>query len=415
MNNRYSRVLLWLTIILVIVVIIGFSFRPATVLTDIDTLSRNSLLISISEEGKTRIHDTYIVSSPVTGYLRRINADVGDAVSLSSTVIASIEPIDPTFLDPRTEAQAKADIEAAASSKELAKAQVAQVEAELDFALAEFNRMRELIVNGSVSQRELDAAERAYRTTRAELATTQAALQMKIFELERAQAQLLSPVATQTRLSDCQCIDITAPIDGKVLKILNKSEGVVQAGTPLVEIGDPRRIEIVVELLSFDAVKVEVGQDVLISNWGGEDILHGKVSQIEPVGFKKISALGIEEQRVNVIVAFAGEYQERARLGHGYQVDVEVVLLESADVLTLPISALFRERDDWAVYAVVNGTIEKRIVKIGRRNSFATEVLSGLSSGEAFVVHPNEQTKDGTRVAQRNEESNRLMRILLKF
>ena len=403
MNTRYSRVLLWATIGLVVLIVIGFTFTPNTVLTDIGKIEKNDLRITITEEGKTRIHDTYIVSSPVTGHLRRVNADVGDAVTLSETIIASIEPIDPAFLDPRTEAQAKADVEAAVSSKQLAQARVDQVEAELEFALGERNRMRELRINNSVSQRELDAAERVYKTTRAELATAQAALQMRVFEHERAKAQLLSPATTQVARTECECVNITAPIDGKVLKILNKSEGVVQAGTPLVEVGDPRQLEIVVELLSFDAVKVEVGQDVTISNWGGDYPLVGKVSQIEPVGFKKISALGIEEQRVNVIVSFTSDYELRSRLGHGYQVDVDVILNESNDVLTVPISALFREQDDWAVYAVVNGVVEKRTVELGQRNNFHAELLAGLNEGDSFVVHPNEQTVEGVKVEQRNQ------------
>lgn len=405
MNTRYSRLLLWFMILLLLFIIIGLSFRPTAVLTDIESLAKGDLLITVKEEGKTRIHDTYVVSSPVTGHLRRIDADVGDSVRLSETIIASIEPIDPAFLDTRTEAQAKADVETAASSKNLAQAQVDQVEAELEFALAELNRMRQLRINSSVSQRELDAAERVYKTTRAELATAQAALQMRLFEQQRAKAQLMSPVANQQNRSDCECINITAPIDGKVLKILNKSEGVVQAGTSLIEIGDPRQLEIVVELLSFDAVKVQVGQKVMISNWGGDTTLLGKVSQIEPIGFKKISALGIEEQRVNVIVAFTSEYAERLRLGHNYQVDVAIVLVESTDILRVPISALFRQQQDWAIYAVVDNVVEQRLIELGQRNNFYAEVISGISEGESFVVHPNDETSDGIKVEQRVKQN----------
>ncbi|WP_395339410.1 efflux RND transporter periplasmic adaptor subunit [Ningiella sp. W23] len=401
MNKRHSRIVLWLAIALVLLLAIGYSFRPTTVLTDIQQVSKNDLVISVTEEGRTRIHDTYVLSAPVTGNLRRIESEVGDEVTLSDTVVAIIEPIDPAFLDPRTEAQAKADVEATASSQTLAQAQVEQVEAELEFALTELNRMRELRVNNSVSQRELDTAERVYKTTRAELATAQAALQMRVFEHERAKAQLMSPAADQAPVPECDCINITSPVDGKVLTILNKSEGVVQAGTPLVEIGNPRQLEIVVELLSFDAVNVEIGQRAIISNWGGQSDLEGVVSHVEPIGFKKISALGIEEQRVNVIIDFTSDYEQHARLGHGYQVDVTIVLNEIKDVLTLPISALFRENQDWAIYAVVDGEVEKRIVELGQRNNFHAELLSGLEQDESFILHPNDQTVDGAKVKQR--------------
>ncbi len=400
MNTRYNRALLWGVLLLALATFVALSFRPSVVLTDIQTVTQNTLLISISEEGKTRIHDTYIVSSPVTGKLRRINADVGDEVEKSTTIIASIEPIDPAFLDPRTEAQARAEIETAASSQQLAEARLEQVEAELEFAESQYKRMQDLRGNNSVSQTELDEAARVYKTTRAELATARAALQMRLFEYERAKAQLLSPAATRSERQDCECVNITSPINGKVLNVLNRSEGVVQAGTALVEIGDPVDLEIVVELLSFDAVRVKPGQQVIVTNWGGEEALFGQVRLIEPVGFKKISALGIEEQRVNVIVAFTSDFQQRQRLGHGYQVDVDIILSELNDVLTIPITALFRENDNWALYAVVDGQIEKRQVQIGLKNAYNAHVISGISEGEQFIVHPNEQTIEGARVEQ---------------
>ncbi|WP_100642652.1 efflux RND transporter periplasmic adaptor subunit [Alteromonas facilis] len=399
MNTRHSRHILWGVIGLTIVIAIGYSFIPTPVLTDLGRVQKGSLAVTLTDDGKTRIHDTFIVSSPVTGHLRRIDADVGDNVTLSNTVIASIEPIDPAFLDPRTEAQAKADVEAATSSQQLAQAQVNQVEAELEYALAERNRMRELRINGSVSQRDLDAAERIYKTTRAELATAQAALQMRIFELARAKAQLLSPASQPVQRSECECVSITSPIDGKVLTVITKNAGVVEAGTPLVEVGDPRQLEVVVDLLSFDAVKVQVGQPAIISNWGDAKPLHGKVTRIEPVGFKKVSALGIEEQRVNVIVGFTSDYAERERLGHGYQVDVTIVLQELHDVITLPISALFREQNAWAAYAVVNGIAEKRTVTLGQKNSADAQILSGFAEGDTYVLHPNNQISDGVNVS----------------
>lgn len=402
MTVHKSRTLLWLMIGLILIAALSFLFWPRAVITDIGTLNKSPFRMSISEEGKTRVHDIYVLSAPVTGHLRRIDADVGDPVEMSRTIVAEIEPIDPTFLDPRSEAQAKADIEAASSSMKLARAEVKQAEAELEFASSELARMRELRVNVSVSQRELDNARRTFKTSRAALATAQAALQMRTFEHERMEAQLLSPATTQSQRGRCQCLNILAPVNGQILKIINKSEGVVSAGTPLVEIGDPADIEIVIELLSSDAVKVEPGKLVEIRNWGGEGVLSGRVNRIEPVGFMKVSALGIEEQRVNVIVDLLDNYERWSRLGHAYQLDVDIILFEGTDVLSVPVTALFREGQRWVIYAVRDGIVDKRFLEVGRQNAFSAEILSGLEEGDQFVVYPNNQIIDGVAVEPRD-------------
>lgn len=404
MNTRQSRLLFWGIIGAVLILTILYSFWPRAVVSDIGTLSRFDIRVTVSEEAKTRVHDIYVLSAPVTGYIRRIESEVGDPVVLSETVVAKIEPIDPAFLDPRTEAQARADIEAANSSTKLAKETVNQAEAELEFALSELNRMRELRRSNSVSERDIDNAQRAYKTNRAALGTAQANLQMRLFELERAKAQLLSPAVTIAKHGDCQCVDILAPITGRILKVLNKSEGVVSAGTPLVEIGDPQDLEIVVELLSFDAVKVQPGQDVIITNWGGERDLMGVVKHVEPIGFKKVSALGIEEQRVNVLVDFRNDKAQWSRLGHGYQLDVDIVLSESNDVLAIPITALFREQQKWAVYAVVENRVEKRFVELGVQNHLHAQITKGLREGEGYILHPNDQIQEGVKVVQQQVE-----------
>jgi HlyD family secretion protein len=405
MNSRHSRTLLWSIITGVLIIALLYAFWPRAVITDIANLSRGDLRITITEEGKTRVRDVYVLSAPVAGYLRRIEAEVGDPVFHSKTVVASIEPIEPAFLDPRTEAQAKAEVEAAKSSTEFARASVDQAQAELEFAQGELGRMRDLRSNSSVSQRELDNAQRDYKTRRAALSTTQASLQMRLFELERAKAVLMSPATSPSIHGTCECVDILAPIDGRILKVLNENEGVVTAGTSLVEIGNPKNLEIVVELLSFDAVKTKPGQNVLITNWGGDYPLIGKVSLVEPIGFKKISALGIEEQRVNVIVNIQSDFSEWQRLGHGYQLDVDILLSESKDVLTVPITALFREQQKWAIYAVVDDQVEKRHLKLGNMNHLFAEVVSGLEENQAYVLHPNDQIVNGVRVSQRAENT----------
>jgi HlyD family secretion protein len=405
MKANQSRLVLWSFIVLLVFIGVAYSLWPKAVQTDLATLQSGELNVSILEEGRTRVHDIYVLSAPVAGHLTRIHAEVGDIVEMSKTIVATIEPNDPAFLDPRTEAQAKADIETARSSKAFAEATVTQAEAELEFALSEFTRIREFGSTDTVSERELDNAERIYKTRRAGLATAQAGLQMSIFEVQRAQANLMSPANTTVAHGLCACVSILAPISGRVLKVLNKSEGVVIAGTPLVEIGDPKNLEIIVELLSFDAVKVQPGQKVNITNWGGEEDLLGRVSQIEPIGFKKVSALGIEEQRVNVIVSFASDASRWLRLGHGYQLDVQILLWQGTDSLTVPVTALFRVQRQWAIYAVKNSRVERRLVQVGRRNNFMVEILSGLNKGDTYVVHPNDQIKEGVKVLQLETES----------
>jgi HlyD family secretion protein len=401
MQNNTSRVLLWSGIGLILILCLAYLFWPRSVIVDTAKLIKSKLQVSISDEAKTQLHDIYILSAPVTGYLRRINAEVGDTVNRTETILAQIEPIDPSFLDPRSEAQAKSAIQAANAALSLSRAELNQAQAELDFAISEFNRMRELRVQNNISERELDNAKRIYKTAVAVLATAEAALQMRIYELEQNKALLISPSSTQTEHGNCECINITSPVSGRILQVLNKSEGVVAAGTQLMEIGDPNKLEIIVELLSFDAVKVEPGQRVFIKNWGGSMPLEGRVDHIEPIGFKKVSSLGIEEQRVNVIINLTSEAELYRRLGHGYQVDVDIILWEGDEVLSVPLTALFRDKSEWAVFAIKNGKVRTRIVEVGRRNAFNAQILSGLQEGDWFILYPNDQIADGVSISSR--------------
>jgi len=193
-------------------------------------------------------------------------------------------------------------------------------------------------------------------------------------------------------------------VDGRILKILHKSEGVVAAGEPLVEIGDPANLEIVADLLSSDAVKVEPGQRVIIDNWGGEETLEGVVERVEPFGFTKVSALGIEEQRVNIIIDFTSPKEKWSRIAHGFQVDVRIVLWEGKDVLKLPLTALFRNGEQWAVFLDNSGIASKREVKIGRRTGLEAEILGGLKPGERIVVHPSDKIAEDVRIEARQLE-----------
>ncbi len=401
MTAHGKRLLMWTLAALILVIGLAWAFTPRPVRVDLVTALQGSMVVTVDEEGETRVHDIFTLSAPVAGRIRRIEAHPGDAVVADETILAQIEPGDPTFLDPRGEAQARAAIHAAEAARTLAAAEVDQAEAEFEFARSELSRARELVADGTISRRELDDAERAHKTTRASLATTRAALQMRKFELERARAQLVSPTETQARHGECECVPITAPVSGRVLNVADQSERVIGAGESIMQIGDPADMEIVVDFLSADAVQIEAGQRVIIENWGGAQPLSGRVQRVEPFGFTKISALGIEEQRVNVVIDFVSAADQWQRLGHGYQVEARVVLWEGEDVLTVPLTALFRQDGDWALFVEHEGRAELRRIEMGQSNGLVAEITAGLAAGDRVIVHPSDRVVDGVRIATR--------------
>ena len=404
MTVTKRRMILWGLLGLVLLATLVYSFAPQPVPVDLVEARHGPLVITIDDEGETRVGDIYVLSAPVAGRALRIDAVVGDHVMAGVTVVAEIEPIDPAFLDPRSEAQARADISAAESTRTVALARVDSAKAELEFAEAELKRNRKLVSEKLVSEHALDEAERSFKTRKAELATARAALQVSSFELERARAQLVSPTDTHTRNERCDCVPIRAPVNGRILRILHKSEGVVTAGQALAEIGDPRDLEIVTDLLSTDAVKVAAGQRVIIEQWGGEHALEGRVRHVEPFGFTKVSALGIEEQRVNVIIDITSPEETWARLGHGYQLETRIVLSTQPDALKLPLTALFRDNGTWAVYVEETGRARLRHVGVGERSQLEASILSGLQAGERVIEYPGNRIAEGVRIRERRAQ-----------
>jgi HlyD family secretion protein len=396
-----KRIVIWAAVSAIIVIALVLSFTPRAVMVDLVEAEPGALVVTLDEEGETRVHDVYTLSAPVSGRVQRINRHVGDPVVANETVLARIEPGDPTFLDPRSEAQARAAIQAAEAARDLAAAAVKDAEAQYEFARAEYARMQELVKEGSVSKRDLDSAERDYKARHAGLDTARAALQVRNFELELARAQLVSPLETQDTQESCDCIPITAPVSGRILQITDRSERVVREGDVLMQIGDPKDLEIVVDYLSMDAVKIEAGQRVIIDNWGGDRPLEGRVRLVEPFGFLKVSALGIEEQRVNVIVDFVGE-DGWEKLGHGYQVETRVVLWDDEDVLAVPLTALFRDGERWALFVDDDGRAKLRHVEVGQKNGVLAEIRDGIEAGERVVMHPSDRVSDGTRIRSRD-------------
>jgi len=396
------RLLFWLPLALLLVLALAWLFRAQPVPVDYATVARGPLQVSVSDEGETRVKEVFVVSAPVAGFMRRIDLEPGDSVEAGKTVVVRIQPSDPAFLDVRTETELRATANAVDAARSNAAATVQRTQAELDFARAELERFRGLAARDTIAQNALDDAQRRERTAAAALAEAKAQLSMREHERDRAQAALLAPNAQHANADDCACVEVHSPITGKVLRVLQKSEGVVASSMPLVEVGDPRELEIVVDLLSADAVRVTAGQRVYIEGWGEPEPLNGVVQRVEPFGFTKISALGIEEQRVNVIIDFTDPPARWQRLGHGYRVEPRIVLWEADDVLKVPLPALFRDGDAWAVFAEEHGRAVLRHVELGKDNGLEAEVTKGLEAGERVVLHPSDRVGDGVRLVARS-------------
>jgi HlyD family secretion protein len=380
-------------------VLVWWAFRPAPVRVEVGRVGRGRLVVTVDEEGETRVRDRFVIAAPIAGRLARLTLEPGDPVQQGS-VVARMHPVP---LDPRTRAESMARLEAAQAALREASAQVENARAAFEQAQRTADRARQLGKSGTIAKEERERAELDETLRGKELEATQFAERAAAYNLEAAKAALMAPGGdgSQAVVAACEsgepgCIELRAPVAGRVLRVPEKSERVVSAGEPLLEIGDPTNLEIVVDLLSTDAVKVHAGAPMLIEEWGGPAPLSARVRRVEPSGFTKVSALGVEEQRVNVIGDFSGE---TGGLGDGYRIEARIVVAEADDVLLVPSSALFRRQDAWFVFAVVNGRAALRRVEIGRGTAQQTELLGGLAAGDAVVLHPSDQVAEGVRVA----------------
>nr|WP_153458496.1 HlyD family efflux transporter periplasmic adaptor subunit [Sinorhizobium fredii] len=390
---------IWGSLLALLIAGIAYALRPQPIQVDLALAETDTLRVTIDEEGETRVRDVYTLHAPLRGQLQRITAEPGDVVKAGDTLLAQIEPAAPAFLDVRIEAELQAAVEAARAAYNFAAAELNKAKADLTFAEGERARARMLIERRTISQRSLEDAERAYNVAQANLATAEAGLKVREHELHQARSRLLSRQEIRTRSSACECVAVTAPVSGVVLQVMRRSEGVVEAGTPLLDIGDPTDLEIVVNLLSEDAVQIRPGQKAIITGWGGED-LKGVVQRIEPFGKTEVSALGIEEQRVDVVLDIADPPERWRSLGHGYRVDVQVILFEG-EVLRLPLGALFRQDDEWAVFVAADGRARLRSVAVGQRNSLSVEIREGLRPGQRVILYPSDRIKDGVTIVER--------------
>lgn len=405
MSAIWHRAIVFAVVLAAVTGGLVYAFWPRPVPVDFAAVTHGTLQVTVDEEGEARIKDVFVVAAPLAGEVLRIDIEAGDPVEAGKTLLATIQEVDPTFLDRRAQSQAEAEVEAAQAALTLAEAELARAKAELHFAQADLDRARVLVERRTISQRALEQAELGVETRQALVDTAGAAVGVRMSELGVARAALIVPESPHDAHTGSRCcVDIRAPISGRVLRILHESQGVVAAGTPLLELGDPDRLEIVVDVLSTDAVKVTEGDEVEIVDWGGNNELKGIVRQVEPYGFTKVSALGIEEQRVNVIVDLVDPPSAWRSLGHGFRVRTRIVVWRGEDVTKVPVAALFRERDEWAVFVEAEGRAELRRISIGRRNDTHAQILDGLTQGERVVLHPSDRVEDGVAIIARSIE-----------
>ncbi|MGE3844807.1 MAG: efflux RND transporter periplasmic adaptor subunit [Vicinamibacterales bacterium] len=390
---RHRRVLLAL---LVVGALLAVALWPTSLEVDTTTVVRGPLVVTVDEEGETRVRDRFVVSAPVTGRVMRIELEPGDRVARGD-VVARVAPESPALLDERTHAEMAAAVSSARAVVGRSSAEAERANVTLAAARRELDRVRALRKEGAISEQEFDKYETDVQVAERAADAAAFAVRTASAELQRAEARLTqsSPVSTG------RVMNVVAPVPGVVLRRVRESESIVPAGDPLLEIGDPGQLEIVSDLLSTDAVRVKPGARALIEQWGGDGALEARVRRVEPSGFTKLSALGVEEQRVNVILDFANPSEAVAALGDAYRVEVRVVIWEAESVLTIPTGALFRSGTAWAVYAVEDGRAQLRSVSLGHRTGQIAEITSGLVEGTVVVVHPGDTLTSGARVVPR--------------
>ena len=398
-----KRLIVWSVAGALLVVALVLALRPQPVPVDLGSVVRGALEVTVDHEGVTRVRDRFVVSAPVQGRVLRIELEPGDPVAAGETVLARFLPAAPVPLDARVRAESRARVKVAQAALDRARAERAGAQAERDLAYAEAGRVLALADSGIASRQERDLAEATRQSRARALDAADAAVQAALHDLEAANAALVEPAVPPPggSRSLTGALALRAPVSGVVLRRLRESEAVVGAGEALLEVADPSGLEVIADYLSSDAVRITPGMPVRLEHWGGSDPLDGRVRRVEPAGFMKISALGVEEQRVWVVIDLTGPRDRWSALGDGYRVQTRVVVWRREDVVTVPTSALFRQGEGWAVFLVDAGVARTRPIEIGQRNQTAAEVVSGLAPGERVILHPPDTITDGVRVAVR--------------
>lgn len=380
---------------LVALIVIGLWPRPLAV--EVAPITRGPLLVTVDEEGMTRVKNRYVVSAPVAGQLRRIDWKAGAEVIAGETVLAVLETSGADFLDARSQAQAEARVRATEASREAALAQRERASAAARMYSLEFERVRKLRDQNVASAQEFDVAQMRAETGAQETRAADFALKVAEFELQQARAVLSRGLGGTG--SAAEPLVITSPVSGRILRVFQESARVVPAGFALMEVGDPTDLEVRIEVLSRDGVAIQPGARVMLEQWGGPEPLVARVRLVEPSAFTKISALGVEEQRVYVIADFIDPIEKRPTLGDSYRVEARVVVWESAAALRAPAGALFQRGAAWQTFRVEGSSVRLQAVRIGRSNGVETEVLDGLREGDQVVMYPGDKVADGARVA----------------
>lgn len=397
MARSRTRIAGWSAAGVAVTVLVWIALRPQPVVVDVESISSGAMLVTLDEEGETRIRHRFVVSAPATGRIERIDLEPGDRVVRGKTALVRLRPDMPPLLDARTRADAEAAVTSARAAAQRMAADVQRLRVALDHADRELAREKELDRGGLTSRQALEAREADARSAHEAVRAAEYALAAAQAEVTRADIRLrpTDPARAQDPLT------VLAPVDGVVLRRLRESASLVPAAEPLLELGNPEDLEVVADLLSTDAVKVPVGARVRLADWGGPSTLLGRVRRIDPSGFTKISALGVEEQRVNVRIDLDDPAAASATLGDGFRTEIQVVLWESPRALQVPTAAMFRHDNGWAVYVVEGDRARLRSITIGQQTPRTAEVLNGLNEGEVVVVHPPDTLVDGALISRR--------------
>lgn len=401
-SNAAARARWIRRVLIVVLVVLGaglfaLMLRPQPLGVDVATVSRGELEVTIDEAARARVIDRFTIAAPLSGNLTRIELHPSDAVTADQPV-AHILPVAAPLLDDRSRSSAEERLATARAQRDAARFAITRARDAVDFAEREVARRRELVTSGALATRELELAELDERTRRGEMTSLSFSLRVAEHEVRVAEAAL---GRASGREAATDAVPVTTPVDGVVLRVLQESAGPVQVGAPLLEVGDPSALEIVVDVLTSDAVSIPAAAAVRIDRWGGPDVLSGHVRLIEPSAFTRVSALGVEEQRVNAIVDLDEPRERWAALGDGYRVEVHIVVWRSDSVLRVPASAVFRREERWCAFVVDGGVAHLRELELGHRGRDHVEVLSGLDEGATVVVYPGERVDDGVEVAPR--------------
>ena len=386
--------------VVVVMALVAVAEWPRAVDVDVAQVARGPLVVTVDEEGETRVRDKFVITAPVGGEVQRIELEPGDPVT-RGTVLARIRPASPSPLDARVRGEMESAVRAAEAAVARARAERDRLAGASALAEQRRDRARRLLAGGAVAQEELDIREADARTAADAVRAAAFVVAQAEQDVQTARARLATPVTGRPQAD----VVVIAPLSGVVLKRHLESAQVVSAGTPLVEIGDPLRLEVVTDLLSADAVKVPAGAEVLLEQWGGTQPLTGRVRRVEPAGFTKVSALGVEEQRVNVVIDLDGPDEADFALGDAYRTEVRIVVWRGADVVKVPTGALFRRGDGWAAFVVERGRARERRVRVGQRTGRDAQVLDGLTAGDRVVLYPPDTLEHGARVAPRQPGS----------